>query len=395
MALNSTLNPSMLKILVIDDDPLTQLMLGHALQQQGYQVIAAPNGEVGIEKAREHHPALIICDWVMPGIDGLEVCRQVKADPVLAKAFFILLTSRTDIEDRVQGLDTGADDFLSKPIDVNELKARVRAGLRLYQSAQELQRLATDLQAQKQILEAELTEAADYVRSLLPAPLSGPVQIESCFLPSKQLGGDCFDYYWLDPDYLVIYLLDMSGHGLGSALPSVSVQHLLRSQSLPATNPYQPASILKALNETFQMEQQSGRYFTIWYGVYNQKKRQLAYASAGHPPGILLSQAAALASTAKQLSTANLPIGFFSDTEFSASVCEIRPSDTLYLFSDGVYEIQQPNGKLWSLDGLIDVLTGANGAGPYDLHQLVQHTHGLNQSDCFADDYSLLQIKFS
>ena len=270
----------MAQILIIDDDPFIQLVLKKPLQSQGYDVLAALTGEDGIMQAQQHQPALIICDWQMPGMDGLEVCRRIKADPALAKTFFILLTSRSAVDDRVKGLDTGADDFLSKPIEVSELKARIRAGLRLYQASQELQTLAAALQTQKQALEVELTESADYVKSMLPAPISGNVAIASRFLPSMQLGGDCFDYYWLDPDYLMVYLLDVSGHGLGSALLSVAVQNILRSQSLPGVNFYQPHLVLKALNEIFSMEQHNNRYFTIWYGIYNQRKRQLTYASA-------------------------------------------------------------------------------------------------------------------
>ncbi|MFN7523278.1 MAG: two-component system response regulator, partial [Aphanizomenon sp.] len=152
---------------------------------------------------------LIICDWVMSGMDGLQVCRQIKSDSELATTFFILLTAKGaslgEEDDRVRGLDAGADEFISKPIEMNELKARVRAGLRLHQLSRDLQhqkqileQLNQDLQHQKQVLETELAEAADYVRSLLPLPIIGSVTIESLFVPSAQLGGDCFDYYWID-----------------------------------------------------------------------------------------------------------------------------------------------------------------------------------------------------
>ncbi len=219
------------------------------------------------------------------------MCRRIKTTPELNTTFFILLTARADVEDRVKGLDIGADDFLTKPVDIKELKARVRAGLRLHQMNQELQNqkqvlevLNQELRTQKQILEAELAEAADYVRSLLPRPLTGIVSIETLFVPSTQLGGDCFDYYWLDDCNLVIYLLDVSGHGVGSALLSVAVLNVLRSRSLPNTNFYQPSEVLRGLNDAFQMINHDDKYFTIWYGVYNVVDRKLVYASAGHSP---------------------------------------------------------------------------------------------------------------
>lgn len=110
--------------------------------------------------------------------------------------------------------------------------------------------------------------AADYVRSLLPPPLEGTISTEALFLPSVQLGGDCFDYYWIDEEHLAIYLLDVSGHGVGSALLSVSVLNVLRSQSLPKTNFCQHSQVLSTLNQSFQMDNHNDKYFTIWYGVY-------------------------------------------------------------------------------------------------------------------------------
>lgn len=126
------------KILLIEDDSVTRLLFKKHLQLAGYEVTAAKNGEEGLQQAMQFNPALIICDWMMPLMDGLEVCRQVKASAKLANTFFILLTSREAIADRVAGLDAGADDFLNKPVALSELLARVRAVLRLYRSQQEL-----------------------------------------------------------------------------------------------------------------------------------------------------------------------------------------------------------------------------------------------------------------
>jgi phosphoserine phosphatase RsbU/P len=385
---------SQLKILVIDDDRIIQIVLKQALQGQGYEVILASSGVQGVQQAYQHHPALIICDWQMDEMDGLEVCRNIKSEPSLSSTFFILLTARTAVEDRVEGLDNGADDFLSKPIDVSELKARVRAGLRLYQTNQELQRLAQDLQIQKQLLETELNEAADYVTSILPEPMSGLVKIDYRFLPSSQLGGDCFDYYWLDEENLVIYLLDVSGHGLAAALPSIYVHNLLRSQTLPQANFHQPSEVLNALNEVFQMDQHNARYFTIWYGVFNRSSYQLTYATAGHPPALLLSQSIDSSIDIKQLITPSMPIGAFAEAEYENAVCKIQPSSKIYVFSDGVYEVEQPDGSLWKLNDFINLLTKCNQEF-MDLEHILEAIKTATGSKGFSDDCSLLEINFS
>ncbi|MBU7583575.1 MAG: SpoIIE family protein phosphatase [Nostoc sp. TH1S01] len=382
------------KILVIDDDRLIQIVLKQALQSQGYEVILASTGIQGLEQAYQHNPALIISDWQMEEMDGLELCRKIKSEPSLSAAFFILLTSRKAVEDRVEGLDTGADDFLSKPIEVNELKARVRAGLRLYQANQELQKLAQDLQTQKQLLETELSEAADYVKSILPQPLSGEITINSRFFPCRQLGGDCFDYYWLDEDNLVMYLLDVSGHGLAAALPSISIHNLLRSQSLPQASLYNPSEVFQSLNKVFQMDQQNYQYFTIWYGVFNRISSQLTYASAGHPPAILLSPATASDLQVEQLMTRNVPIGVYATHQYYHAVCDIKSGSKLYVFSDGIYEVEKSDGKMWNLHSFINLLTLCHQQFSTDLDVILDAVKSTTGSQIFNDDFSLLEVKF-
>jgi sigma-B regulation protein RsbU (phosphoserine phosphatase) len=377
----------MFQILVIDDDISILTLLTRMLEKEGYQIIAACNGDEGIAQAIAYNPALIICDWIMPGLNGLEVCKRIKTDPNLSTTFFIFLTSLDSIADRVQGLDAGADDFIAKPIEKNELQARVRAGLRLHQ-------LSRDLQTQKLLLETELTEAAEYVRSLLPEPVSEPFSINSRFIPSRQLGGDCFDYYWLDSDYLAIYLLDTAGHGLKAALPSISVLNLLRSRALKGLNYYQPSHVLEALNETFQMNYQNDKYFTIWYGVYNRVTRQLVYASAGHPPAILVSGTTAKNTKIQLLRTPGMPVGMFPESKYVDECCHIEKYSSLYIFSDGAYEITKLDGTLWSLDAFIQILVSLQHTIDRQLDQVLNYLIALNSKEAFDDDLSILQINF-
>lgn len=376
-------------ILVIDDDPVVRLTLRKALSSPDCDVKVASGGIEGLEQARHLLPDLIVCDWIMPDLDGLSVCKQIKANTELATTFFVLLSAKGEVADRIRGLDAGADDFLAKPVDLSEMKAKVRAGLRIRQ-------LSRDLQEQKRLLEVELSEAADYVRSLLPPPLVGTVSIDSRFIPSRELGGDCFDYYWLDPDYLVFYLLDVSGHGLGSALPSISVQNVLRSQSLPDVNFYQPGAVLKALNETFQMNDQNEKYFTMWYGVYNCSRRLLTYASAGHPPAILVSPDGDRY-RADRLRTPNLPVGMMPDVTYEIGRCSVPLSSHIYIFSDGVYESFDPmhphcQDAIWGLDEFIDMLV--NHATNKDLDDLLEEIQQARGETLFPDDLSLLQVMF-
>ncbi|MBE9249036.1 SpoIIE family protein phosphatase [Dolichospermum sp. LEGE 00240] len=377
----------MFEILIIDDDQSIQIFLKRILEKQGYQVITASTGEEGILRTLDSPPALIICDWIMPGLTGIEVCNVIKKDPKLSTTFFILLTSLDSVADRVKGLDAGADDFISKPIEQNELQARVRAGLRLHQ-------LSQDLQTQKLLLETELAEATEYVKSLLPLPVNNPLSIQFKFLPSRQLGGDCLDYNWLDADSLAIYLLDVAGHGLKATLPSISVLNLLRSRALKDLNYYQPSEVLAALNNTFQINYQNDKYFTIWYGVYNRVSRQLTYSSAGHPPAIIISGNSPTNTEVKRLKTPGMPVGMFPEAKYVDAYCQIEKSSTLYIFSDGAYEITQSNGNLWSLEGFTQILISLQYSVDNQLDYILDYLINLNPKEIFEDDLSILQVKF-
>lgn len=378
----------MAQILIIDDDPNIRTLLYRTLKQSGYDIILASDGVEGLAKAHQIEPALVICDWLMPGMDGLEVCRQIKANAELSTTFFILLTALGSVEDRVKGLDAGADDFLCKPIEMIELKARVRAGLRLHQ-------LSRDLKEQKQLLEAELTEAADYVCSILPEPLSdAALKIDFRFIPSRKLGGDSFDYYWLDEERLVIYLLDVAGHGLRATLPSLSVVNLLRHQDLNSVNYYQPSSVLRKLNQTFQISQRNDKYFTIWYGVYNRKQGSLTYSSAGHPPAVLFSLIPPSNKIGQCLKTPGFPIGMFPDAEYVDASCQINSRASLYIFSDGIYEIEQSPGKFWGLNQFLKLLKDCQPNSPKNLDRILQQVRNYNPHSYFEDDLSIVQVDF-
>ena len=377
----------MFEILIIDDDRSIQIFLKRILEKQGYQVITASTGEEGILRTLDSPPALIICDWIMPGLTGIEVCNVIKKDPKLSTTFFILLTSLDSVADRVKGLDAGADDFISKPIEQNELQARVRAGLRLHQ-------LSQDLQTQKLLLETELSEATEYVKSLLPRPINNPLSIQFKFLPSRQLGGYCLDYNWLDAYSLAIYLLDVAGLGLKATLPSISVLNLLRSRALKDLNYYQPSEVLAALNNTFQINYQNDKYFTIWYGVYNRVSRQLTYSSAGHPPAIIISGNSPTNTEVKRLKTPGMPVGMFPEAKYVDAYCQIEKSSTLYIFSDGAYEITQSNGNLWSLEGFTQILISLQYSVDNQLDYILDYLINLNSKEIFEDDLSILQVKF-
>jgi serine phosphatase RsbU (regulator of sigma subunit) len=242
-------------------------------------------------------------------------------------------------------------------------------------------------------LDRSLERASQYVQSLLPQPISsGQVRTEWMLLPSVRLGGDAFGYQWLDADAFAIYLLDVSGHGAESAMLAVSVLNVIRKIALPRTDFREPAQVLGELNKMFPMEAHGSMFLTMWYGVYQPSTRTLRYASAGHHPAYLV---AADRASVQALVTRSLGIGMMSDTRYEALATEVAPGATLYVFSDGVFEVLLPDGKRWTLDDFLPLLAAPRQAGVSEPRRLYERVHGVARRGPLDDDFSLLTLDFN
>jgi sigma-B regulation protein RsbU (phosphoserine phosphatase) len=245
-------------------------------------------------------------------------------------------------------------------------------------------------------LKSGLEEASKYVHSMLPEPINtGSIRADWRFIPSESLGGDSFGYHWVDTDKFALYLLDVSGHGVGAALLSVAVLNTLRNQSLTQTDFCSPKQVLEALNRAFPSELHNYMFFTIWYGVYDCKKRILTYASGGHPPAILISANSAKDSKIETLGTKNCAIGSFADTHFLIDKIEINHPHSLYVFSDGVYEIYKKDGSLCSYNDFLEFMEASELSMETKLDDISEYTKNVKGNLMFDDDYTILKVDFT
>lgn len=241
-------------------------------------------------------------------------------------------------------------------------------------------------------LTQDLRRAARYVRTLLPLPLNnGPVTAAWHFEPSAELGGDIFDYFWLDAEHFVFYLLDVSGHGVGAALHSIAVFNLLRQQSLPGVNFARPKQVLKALNDVMPMERYGDMFFTVWYGVYEPEASSLTFAAAGHPPALLFYDQG---EKRVELGAENAPIGIIPDIDFQERTITLYRGGRFYLYSDGVYEITTRNGTLWSWEEFVQFMQKGLRNGTIQPEFIWRTIQGLSRTDRFEDDFSVVLLKF-
>ena len=244
-------------------------------------------------------------------------------------------------------------------------------------------------------LREELDEAVNYVRTTLPSPLlKGPVRTDWRFFPSSSLGGDSFGYHWLDKDNFAVYLLDVSGHGVGAALLSVSVINVLRSQSLPDVDFREPDEVLEALNQAFPVEEHNGMFFTIWYGVYQQSTRVLKYAGGGHPPAFFVPTEPAGEYHLVELYIKNMFIGNQPDFKYRKDSIKLDGPGRLYVFSDGVFEIRREDDSLWPFQEFKKLMAQPPPKERSQMDVLLNQVRTLSQRDTFEDDFSILEVTF-
>lgn len=268
------------------------------------------------------------------------------------------------------------------------------ANLELYAKKVQIEQTLLERNQAFQRLNRELGEAADYVRTILPAPITeDDICVDWRFIPSASLGGDAFGYHWMDSEHFSFYLIDVSGHGVGAALLSVSVINSLRSQSLPDTDFRDPESVLGALNTVFPGEENNDMFFTIWYGVFNSETRELVYASGGHPPAILFDGSGNRAVTL--LRTPNYVIGGMPDAAYEKKARHIEKQDKLFIFSDGIYEVEKPNGSVWRFSEFTEFLSDLESENLLHLDHLITNVKQMGTREDFEDDVTILQIAFA
>lgn len=277
---------------------------------------------------------------------------------------------------------------------ITDITAEVRNQERLEQSEKRIRLLAQSLQEKSDRLAAELESAADYMDSIMPKGMSGRVNVRSCYLPSRQLSGDCFDYTWIDDDHLLVYLIDVSGHGVEPALLSVSVHNMLRSGSLGLETALAPAEALAELNRLFGMTDQGDHYFTIWYGVYQESTRTLRYASAGAPPALAFEAGAGGPVLVAELSTPATPVGMFADTEFSSRSYAVPSGCRILIYSDGAHEITLADDRQMSWSAFKAIATRLASSSNWSLDALVDQLKALTPTGAFEDDCSLIELTF-
>jgi sigma-B regulation protein RsbU (phosphoserine phosphatase) len=378
-------------VLLVDDQPI----IGEAVRrmlatEEDIRFRYCQDPTRAVEMATEVETTVILCDLVMPRLDGLELVGRFRAEETTRRIPLIVLSTKEEPATKAEAFGLGANDYLVKLPDPVELIARIRHHASGYISLLQRDEAYAALDASRKILADELDQAAKYVQSLLPAPTSDRIRADWRFVPSASLGGDAFGYYWLDDDHFTVYLLDVSGHGVGSALLSVSVLNVLRSRTLPRTDFRDPGEVVSALNMAFRTQDHDGKFFTIWYGVYQLSTKTLRWAGAGHPAAVFFDDPRSDPSPELLESGGPMP-GVLPNLHYETRERVVSSGARVFIYSDGIYEVRGPDGRMRSHD---EFIANFGSRGNRTLDRMLQMAETALGGATFNDDVSLVRVDF-
>jgi sigma-B regulation protein RsbU (phosphoserine phosphatase) len=393
-----------MRVLIVDDEPVNRLVLARMLRLWGHEPVQAEDGAQAWSMMQAETFRMVITDWMMPEMDGVELTRRIRSSPLGGYTYVLLLTARSGIEALVEGIEAGADDFVTKPFQKDELRARLRAGERVLQLETDLAEHNRRLTSAYASARRDLEAAAVMQHALLPPPGHTVAHVSSAwrFLPASLVAGDVFNLHALDDHRASFYLLDVAGHGVPSAMLSFTLSKLLapgagvdglvkrRIEHEPFWEVTPPADLLRELNRRFQDDSDVQQYFTMVYGIVDSKRGTIMLAQAGHPSPLLVRRDG----TVERIGDAGFPVGMLPGLDWDQHEFAFGPGDRLFLYSDGVTECAGEDKQAFGLPRL-EALVSQPGSAAVDdsLGAVETALREWRRADDFADDVTLLALE--
>jgi sigma-B regulation protein RsbU (phosphoserine phosphatase) len=370
------------RVLIVDDtksniDALVQVLQGD------YRLSVALSGEAALRAVDKSPPDLIMLDVVMPGIDGFEVCRLLREKPAYRDIPVMFLTGLQDVENKARGFEVGGNDYLTKPFEALEVRARVKAHLtaKAYSDAVKEKiasemRIARDIQAG--ILECDI-----------PRELSGTgLDVHARLEPAREVGGDLY-VVLRDAEKVMVVVGDVSGKGVPAAIFMAVTTTLLRTVGKLM---HRPEVILRHVNDELASQNPHGMFVTLACAVLEPARGKISYASAGHPSPVLLRPGQ---SPSYPFDATGMMAGIMVDNEITATEAALLPGDTYLFYSDGVTEAFNAPGEMFGEKRLLEAAGRGSALRAGELvaivHQAVADFAGDHPQ---SDDITLLAVRF-
>jgi len=329
------------RVLVVDDIRANVDVLVQALRDD-YKLSVALGGQQALEAVARSRPDLVLLDIVMPDVDGYEVCRRLRSDESTRELPIMFLSSLEDVKDKAHGFEVGANDYLTKPFEVLEVKARVRSLLKAKSYADAIRAAA----------ERDLQVAREIQMGLLPASIETAtagtgLDVSAILEPARQVGGDLFEVLRLAPDRVLVAIGDVSGKGIPAALFMAVVMTLLRSL---ARQGHPPGEILRLLNDELLSQNPRGMFVTLQLLVFDLASGLVTCASGGHHGAAHVGPGSA---PRLVFTSSGRVLGLLPGSDPGTETLQLQPGESLVLFTDGVSEALDVHDELFGDERLL------------------------------------------
>jgi len=370
------------RIVVIDDNANDVQVIRRFLERKGYAVDPATSGEEGLALAKRIPPDAFVVDYRMPGIDGFEVTRRIKSDPQLKNIPVLLLTGADAPRNVVDGLASGADDFVTKSSDAEILFARLRALLHVKSYQDELrklnQQITRDLQIARRVQEA-----------LVPAGSfrSPRVEIRSAYMPSETLSGDFYDYF-LHDNMTYLFVADVSGHGLPAAILVALLKSYIHTEADPNTR---LSDLMARLND-FLFSVSLPTQFATAQLFRLDGQGVLEYANAAHPGFLLFQREQRKVMFLEEPSPL---LGAMPQMVYDERAVKIAAGDTLFMYTDGLTDRRTDSGEFYSIDRVARLMEKNGDAELNTIYDAIfSDVSGFLATEDFRDDIAFIVTRF-
>ncbi|MDJ0912260.1 MAG: SpoIIE family protein phosphatase [Desulfobacterales bacterium] len=366
-------------VLIVDDNPANVEIFQMRLEANGYDIITATDGEAGLVLATAKQPDLILLDIMMPKMDGIEVCRRIRADQSLPFIPIIMVTARTDSKDIVAGLEAGADEYLTKPVDHAALVARVKSMLRI----KSLHDTVLDQSVQLKVQLKTATKIQSLFWPDLPE-LGAGNHIWAVSLPAGYVGGDLYDMIPLPDDSLLAYVADVSDKGVPAALIMAALSTKIRSEALHQS---EVDKLLEAVNHSLHsLTSEEGFFATIVIARYWPSNGKMQLTLGGHlqPVWIIENDVGDL----PQIN--GISLGITPNATYEKTEIFLSPGESILFFTDGVIEAENAGNELFGNQRLLDYIKTSK--GPPWGQGLLHSVHQWREDSVSSDDLTILEI---
>ena len=369
------------RILIVDDSRSNVDILVEALRHE-YKLGVALNGESALASIARNPPDLVLLDIMMPGIDGYEVCRRLRAAPETREIPIMFLSSLEDVEKKTLGFEVGANDYVTKPFELLEVKARVRSLLKAKAYSDAI----------KEKIASEMRIAREIQLGMLPRDLAGSaagtgVELEAFLEPARGVGGDLYEVLRTEDGRLVVVIGDVSGKGVPAALFMAMTMTLVRTLGHRYR---EPEEIIRQVSEALVRQNAQEMFVTLFCAIFDPATGRVTCASAGHPSPVL----------ARPGSPATLPVvktgglaGIEPGLEVPRVSLELEPGDSLVLYTDGVTEAMNEKDELFGDERLLAFLREPRPSAAETVSSLVAAVRAFVGKREASDDIAVLALR--